>query len=83
VGVQGWTWFRVVEYAADGKGLYVASWSPYKGVTMLYVNLQGKAHVLWQQKSGYVTWGVPSPDGRHLALLGSTIDSNAWMVENF
>ena len=28
-------------------------------------------------------WGAPSPDGRHLAILGGTQDSNVWMLENF
>jgi hypothetical protein len=26
-------------------------------------------------------WGIPSPDGKHLAISGSMFDLNAWMVE--
>jgi serine/threonine protein kinase len=25
----------------------------------------------------------PSPDGRHLAFMERTVDSNAWIMENF
>jgi len=29
-------------------------------------------------------WGaVPSPDGRYLAFGEVTLDSNAWVIENF
>jgi hypothetical protein len=26
---------------------------------------------------------MPSPDGKHLAFRAMTLDSNAWMIENF
>jgi DNA-binding winged helix-turn-helix (wHTH) protein len=28
-------------------------------------------------------WGIPSPDGRYLAIATEGMDSNLWMVENF
>ena len=46
----------------------------------------GRAYVLWEQKifGAYVPpLGVPYPDGRYMALLGGTEDSNVWMLENF
>jgi hypothetical protein len=40
--------------------------------------------VLWQTKGGGgETWGVPSPDGRYLAIHGTVLNSNAWMIEGF
>jgi hypothetical protein len=33
--------------------------------------------------SSLYVWGVPSPDGRHLAIHTSTLNSNMWMAENF
>ena len=68
------------EWSPDGRGFYTASMSPM-GWTLLYVDLQGHATALWKQKGD--TFGVPSPDGRHLAILGQTVDSNVWMLENF
>jgi len=59
---------------------------------LLYVDLKGNAHVLQEHKGSLspavmggfsVPWGVPSPDGRHLAILGWTRNSNVWMMEGF
>jgi hypothetical protein len=47
---------------------------------LLYVDLEGRAVVLWQR------WGVravPSPGGRHLAVQAYALDGNVWMLENF
>ena len=53
------------------------------GASLLRVDMQGNAHVLWQQHGGNGTYGRVSPDGRHLALMGWSIDANLWMMENF
>jgi hypothetical protein len=45
--------------------------------------MEGRAQILWRQKGSSLTWGMPSPDGRHLAFSGSVINSNLWMVEGF
>ncbi len=82
VTVKGWVTFTAgPDWTPDGEGVFVSSWSP-RGATLLHVDLEGNAHALWEQK-GLRTWGVPSPDGRHLAMLGWTLDSNVWMMENF
>ena len=70
------------DWSPDGKGFYVSSSSP-RGTTLLYVDLEGHATALWEQKGSFRTWAVPSPDRRHLAILGSTVDSNVWMIKNF
>ena len=83
ITVKGW---RLGEYGldwtADGKGLFVSSPIP-GGVALLHLDLHGDAHLLWEQQGGVVTWGVPSPDGRHLAMPGNIQDSNIWMIQNF
>ena len=69
-------------WAADGKGLYVGS--ALQGRTaLLHVDLEGGAHVVWENHGNNTTWAMPSPDGRHLAMLGWTQNSNMWMRENF
>ena len=70
-------------WAPDGKAIYVGSAAP-QGSTLLYMDLKGNARVLWQLKgqAGSI-WGVPSPDGRYLAILGSVTNSNVWMLEGF
>jgi Tol biopolymer transport system component len=69
-------------WAADGKHLLVGM--PLTR-SLLTVDLEGRAEVLWQQRlPGRETmWAVPSPDGRHLALLGYSADNNVWLLENF
>ena len=48
------------------------------------MDLKGNARVLWQIKGpGAYMWGVPSPDGRYLAIAGDVYNSNVWMIEGF
>jgi hypothetical protein len=50
----------------------------------MHVDLLGNSHVLWKQEGGLFTFATPSPDGRHLAMLGWTLqNNNIWMMENF
>ena len=70
------------DWSPEGKGFYVSSLSP-RGVTLLYVDLDGRVTTVWEHEGSFGTTGVPSPDGRHLAILGDTVESNVWMIENF
>ena len=84
ITVKGWPNNTSVDWSPDGKGLSCGSQSP-QGSTLLYVDLKGNARVLWQFKGGHggETCGVPSPDGRYLAIDGWVTSSNVWMVEGF
>jgi len=79
--IEGWTNFKSFDWAVNGKGFFVSS-SGRAGSTLLYIDLQGRAHPI-----SYLnypnSWGVPSPDGRRVAILGGTQDRNVWMMENF
>jgi len=83
ITVKGWPNIKGLNWSADGKGFYCGSVST-EASTLLYVDLKGNARVLWQNKgvSGQI-WGVPSPDGRYLAIRGDVFNSNVWMLENF
>ena len=81
--VKGWPNLAGLTWFADGKGLYCASVSP-QSRTLLYVDLKGNARVLLQFKgAGGDIYGIPSPDGRYLAIPGEVINSNVWLLENF
>ena len=81
--MKGWPNLTGLDWSPDGKGFYCGSVSP-QSRTLLYVDLNGNARVLWQYKAtGGQIWAVPSPDGRHLAIRGDVINSNAWMLEGF
>jgi hypothetical protein len=82
--VEGWSGFNTFCWSVDGKGFFIGNIRG-EGLdsNLLFVDLNGKPHLLWQQKSGPYTWGEPSPDGRHLAIFGTEFSGNMWMIENF
>jgi serine/threonine protein kinase len=71
-----------VVWMQNGKGLLVSSLITGASV-VLHIDLVGNSNLLWKQDGGLGTYGIPSPDGRHLALLGWTLNSNIWEMENF
>jgi Tol biopolymer transport system component len=85
ISVKGWPalTFRGLTWSPDGKGLYCGSKSP-QGETLLRVDLEGNAKVLWQHKgvTGQL-FGIPSPDGRYLAIQASVLGGNVWLLEGF
>jgi hypothetical protein len=76
IAIRGWRGLVSLDWAADGKGFFASS-SSSKGVTLLHIDMQGNAQALWAQRGGSPT------DGKSLAIFGSTIRSNVWMIENF
>ncbi len=85
IAVAGWTIDPAAIYwAPDGSGLYFASTSTTRtppGTDLLFVDLSGRTRTIWHQ--GISDWGcgIPSPDGRHLALTQASTVSNVWMLE--
>jgi len=88
ITVKGWPNLTSLDWSPDGKGFYCGTVSP-QSRTLLYVDLKGNARALWQFKEtgsriwGSRIWGVPSPDGRYLAILGTVTNSNVWTLEGF
>ena len=83
IRLRGWTNLGEVRWAADGRGLFVTSVTPAGGAVLLHVNAQGEAQILRENPGGDYSPGVPSPDGRHLAFVGTADNKNMWMMENF
>jgi len=82
VKVKGWGALHSLDWAADGKGFFASALSG-QGTTLLHIDLEGRAQAIWTQTARAQTWGIPSPDGKKLAILGATLQSNVWMIENF
>jgi serine/threonine protein kinase len=82
ITVKGWNTLSTAAWSADGKALFVSSYSE-RGAVLLSVDLQGNARLLWENTGGIDTYGVPSPDGRHLAMRAWHVEGNMWMMENF
>jgi hypothetical protein len=83
VDIKGWNSADGLDWAADAKGVLISSHAQ-ASLALLHVDLQGNARVLWRQSSrplSLKTVGVPSPDGRHLTILGFSGSSNFWMIE--
>ena len=82
ITAKEWNTLSSVVWTADGKGLFVSSYTQ-RGADMLHMDLQGNARLLWEHPGGIEVYGVPSPDGRYLAMRGWNVESNVWMMENF
>jgi hypothetical protein len=83
IRVKDWNSFTSLDWAADGKGFFVCSNPTGRLSTLLYVDLMGNAHSLWQVKNFHATWAIPSHHGKYVAIPAPTVGSNVWMVENF
>ena len=80
--VKGWAGFNSVDWAADSKSLFVSSQAP-TSATLLYVDLEGHATPLWDQRGSWRTYAIAAPNGRYLAILGMTSSSNVWVIDNY
>jgi serine/threonine protein kinase len=70
-----------INWAADGKALFVAR-HVRDGTELLHVDEQGNTTRLWKSL-GPKCFGVPSPDGRRLAIYDWRRNANMWMIEKF
>ena len=77
-GSGNWSGF---DWSSDGTGLFVGHRSSFR-TSLYFIALNGTVHLLWNPKSYFQTYGVPSPDGKDIALDAQEIDSNMWAVEN-
>lgn len=71
-----------MSWAADEKGLFVTKRAP-GGTELVYVDMQGKAKVLRECVGVNACIGIPSPDGRLMAIVYRKQTMNMWMMENF
>jgi Tol biopolymer transport system component len=71
-----------LNWAIDSQSMFVSTLEP-GGANLLHVDLNGVIQPVWQQSQATDTLGFPSPDGRHLAILGSNAESNVWLINNF
>jgi len=71
-----------LNWAIDSQSMFVSTLQS-GGATLLRVALDGNAQPVWRQNQSKLTWGIPSPDGRHLAIMGANSEANVWMISNF
>jgi Tol biopolymer transport system component len=71
-----------LRWAADGNSLLLSN-ATKQGAALIRIDLRGTAQTLWEQKGDLAVLGLPSPDGRLLAVTNWTTASNVWMLEDF
>jgi Tol biopolymer transport system component len=82
ITIKGRSDLEDLNWAIDSRSMFVSTMEP-GGATVLHVDLGGHAQPLWQGPQTNWIWGFPSPDGRHLAIVGDNSEANVWMIGNF
>jgi DNA-binding winged helix-turn-helix (wHTH) protein/Tol biopolymer transport system component len=82
IQLKSWPYLQSIDWTADGKALLVPHEAP-TGMTLLRVGLDGHVQPLWAARYCVYSWTIASPDGHYLAIMGTSLDSNAWLLENF
>jgi serine/threonine protein kinase len=81
IALEGWPGLGYMSWTSDGKGLIVGSQKNHDAV-LLNVDLDGKVNRLWEQHGAFGISGIPSPDGRHIAIWLWTENNNIWIADN-
>jgi Tol biopolymer transport system component len=81
--VKGWSGLVSMDWAGDSRSLFSSAMQADGTIFLLDIDLRGNAHSLLEQKNGQMCWAIPSYDGKHLASMLMTGESNAWMLEDF
>jgi DNA-binding winged helix-turn-helix (wHTH) protein/Tol biopolymer transport system component len=82
IGVKGYAELRSLDWAPDSKSVFVGSSGP-GGSRLLHIDLNGRVQTIWLQPQPLNTWGIASPDGRRLAMFGTSVDANVWLMDDF
>ncbi len=83
ISFQPWMGVGYIDWAADGRSLWVRAFSLAGAQSLLNVDLHGKVKPVLQESEKELGWAIPSPDGRHVAIWEASSSSNAWLLENF
>jgi Tol biopolymer transport system component/DNA-binding winged helix-turn-helix (wHTH) protein len=83
IAFQAWSGIAYIDWAADGRSLWVRASSPAGTQTLLNVDLHGKVKPVLQESEMELGWAIPSPDGRNVAIWEASSSSNAWLLEDF
>jgi eukaryotic-like serine/threonine-protein kinase len=87
ISLRGATNLAHADWAPNGGGFFWGDITTAE-IREMYVDLDGNSLVLWRHAADYgdlgdTFWGVPSPDGKQLAMVLFTDDSNVYTVKNF
>jgi Tol biopolymer transport system component/DNA-binding winged helix-turn-helix (wHTH) protein len=72
-----------VDWAPNGKTLYIAGRSLGGESVLLNITLDGRASVLLRSSNSEMLAGIPSPNGKNLAIPEARASNNVWAIQNF
>jgi Tol biopolymer transport system component/DNA-binding winged helix-turn-helix (wHTH) protein len=78
-----WAGVSSLDWASDGRSLWVSAVNPTGLEALLNVDLRGRAKLLLQEMRKDVGWAIPSLDGRRIAFWEAGGSANAWLLEGF
>jgi len=73
------TGVQYIDWTADNKSLWVKIDSGEEQ-RLVRMELTGKITSSFGSKQSDLGWGIPSPDGKHLAILQGSPRANAWLI---
>jgi DNA-binding winged helix-turn-helix (wHTH) protein len=81
VHVDGYDPFATLYWDSLDSGCYVSSYNASGDVlSLLHIDLDGKAKLMLQQLNSQLSWAIPSDDGKTLAFQKFSRKSNIWML---
>jgi hypothetical protein len=76
-----------MDWAPDSRSLWVGGYMGRKGggtrSGLVKVDLTGRVRTVLEGSSMAIWFAIPSPDGRRVAVLAHTDNSNVSLLENF
>jgi len=81
--VPGWPFLNSLDWAADGKSIWVSASTTQDGSSLLNVSLNGRVRTIIDDQKMRVGWAIQSSDGKKLAIWQASGTSNVWMLENY
>jgi len=70
---------QYIDWAADNRSLWINTDSG-DAQSLVRMDLSGKITSSFDSKQPDLGWGIPSPDGKHLAILQGSPRANAWLI---
>jgi DNA-binding winged helix-turn-helix (wHTH) protein/Tol biopolymer transport system component len=80
VKAKNWAGISGIDFAADGRSLWVPVYTNTGKWALLNIDLKGQTRIVLEDTEK-IGWAIPSPDGKHLALSKARGTSNVWMLE--
>jgi Tol biopolymer transport system component/DNA-binding winged helix-turn-helix (wHTH) protein len=81
--VRGWGPIQTIDWNPDGKSLWISARTSTDVVGLVRVDFKGNVTPLVVDTVGNLGFGIPSPDGRHIAYWKWDVASDVWLLHDF